>query len=448
MASLTRRPNGHWWIQYVDVDKSRKTLRLGKVSKRHAEATKLRAEQLLAAKALGHSVDGDTAGWLARLDSAMLEKLEAVRLIEPQRRASATLGPFIAEYVKGRTDVKPATKEIWRQGERSLLEFFGDNKPLSDVTPGDADRYKLHLVGKKLAPMTVRKRLQFATMIFRAAMRQRLLPENPFCGVTVPAVMPDKARFITPEETELLLAAAPSVAWRTLIALSRWGGVRVPSEALSLQWSDVNWERGTIAVPEPKVEHHPGRGVRLIPLFEELEPILAEAFEAAPEGAQFVISDERLRRGIHGDGGWRNANLRTQFLRIIKRAGLQPWPRPFHAMRSSRQTELAERFPAHVVCAWLGNSEAVARQHYLQVTPEHFAAARGEAKGEAKSEAHPKHFAKQPEAARVRTGSHDASVTTDGDDVCAVSCETLPHKANASRNRQSGWGGIRTPGTV
>ncbi len=33
--------------------------------------------------------------------------------------------------------------------------------------------------------------------------------------------------------------------------------------------------------------------------------------------------------------------------------------------------ELAERWPEHVVCAWIGNSKAVAREHYLQVTGVH-----------------------------------------------------------------------------
>ena len=28
---------------------------------------------------------------------------------------------------------------------------------MREVTPGDADRYKVHLIGKKLAPMTVRQ---------------------------------------------------------------------------------------------------------------------------------------------------------------------------------------------------------------------------------------------------------------------------------------------------
>jgi hypothetical protein len=44
-------------------------------------------------------------------------------------------------------------------------------------------------------------------------------------------------------------------------------------------------------------------------------------------------------------------------------------------MRSSRETELAESFPMHVVCAWIGNSEPIAARHYLQVTDDHFALA-------------------------------------------------------------------------
>ena len=47
-------------------------------------------------------------------------------------------------------------------------------------------------------------------------------------------------------------------------------------------------------------------------------------------------------------------------------------------LRSSRQTELAERFPSHVVCGWLGNSEDIARKHYYQTTDEHFARAQSD----------------------------------------------------------------------
>ena len=72
-------------------------------------------------------------------------------------------------------------------------------------------------------------------------------------------------------------------------------------------------------------------------------------------------------------------NLRTMFEKIIKRAGLKPWPKLFQNLRSTRETELAETYPIHVVCAWIGNSEAVAKRHYLQVTESHFARAIDEA---------------------------------------------------------------------
>ena len=67
-----------------------------------------------------------------------------------------------------------------------------------------------------------------------------------------------------------------------------------------------------------------------------------------------------------------NINLRTQLERIIHKAGLKPWPKLFQNLRATRETELAEQWPEHVACAWIGNSRMVARKHYLQVTEEHF----------------------------------------------------------------------------
>ena len=42
------------------------------------------------------------------------------------------------------------------------------------------------------------------------------------------------------------------------------------------------------------------------------------------------------------------------------------------SFRSTRQTEMAETFLAHVVAQWMGNSVPVAEKHYLQVTEAHF----------------------------------------------------------------------------
>ena len=55
-------------------------------------------------------------------------------------------------------------------------------------------------------------------------------------------------------------------------------------------------------------------------------------------------------------------------------AGITPWPDLMVNLRKTRQIELTDIHPQHVVCAWLGNSEDVAKKHYLKVTDGHMAA--------------------------------------------------------------------------
>jgi hypothetical protein len=69
--------------------------------------------------------------------------------------------------------------------------------------------------------------------------------------------------------------------------------------------------------------------------------------------------------------------------RYVKRAGLTPWPKLFQNLRATRETELAAEHPIHVACDWIGNSKAVAKKHYLQVTDSDFQkTAEGEPLGE------------------------------------------------------------------
>ncbi|MEN6365924.1 MAG: site-specific integrase [Thermoguttaceae bacterium] len=146
---------------------------------------------------------------------------------------------------------------------------------------------------------------------------------------------------------------------------------------LTLEWNDIDWERDRFRAHSPKTEHHPGKASRVIPLFPELRAILTEAFEAAEDGAVYVIGNDAYRKASNTPGGWRNCNLRTQFGRILKRAGLEPWPRLFHALRASRETELAGEYPVHVVTGWLGNTPKIAMKHYLMTTESDFSKAIG-----------------------------------------------------------------------
>jgi hypothetical protein len=137
-----------------------------------------------------------------------------------------------------------------------------------------------------------------------------------------------------------------------------------------------------MSIPEPKVEHHEGRGIRSCPIFPELRPILDEAFEIFGDKGEYVVAAPQYRAAANTAMGWKNSNLRTEMTRLLRRAGVSGWPRLFHSMRASRQTELQREFPLHVVCSWLGNSPRIAQQSYLLVTEEDFAKAAGVAKGD------------------------------------------------------------------
>jgi hypothetical protein len=135
-----------------------------------------------------------------------------------------------------------------------------------------------------------------------------------------------------------------------------------------------------MCIPEPKVEHHEGRGIRSCPIFPELRPILDEAFEIFGDKSEYVVAAAQYRAAANTAMGWKNSNLRTEMTRLLRRAGVSGWPRLFHSMRASRQTELQREFPLHVVCSWLGNSPRIAQQSYLLVTEDDFAKAAGVAK--------------------------------------------------------------------
>ena len=452
MATILKR-NGRRSIQFMDAAGNRKTMGLGKVTQKQAEFIKTKVEALAAACITGHAPDDEVSAWLAKRDTIMLEKLSAVGLIP--KRASATLGSFIDEYTAGRIDVKPATREVWSQPVRNLKKCFGVDRPLRSITAGDAENFRLFLVGEKLSATTVHKRLQFARQFFRAALRHKLIAENPFAEIRSNAGNDtDRQRFIGQEAAAKLLEACPNLDWRLIVGLSRYGGLRCPSEVLSLTWQDIDWANERITVHSPKTEHHPGKDTRTIPLFPELRPVLEEAFDAAPEGAVYVVN-EKFRKAAMGPRGWRGCNLRTTMEKIIKRAGMTPWPRLFHNMRSSRETELCERFPVHVVTAWLGNTPEIARKHYLQVTDEHFRQASAPSKL-LETALQP---ALQQPAEEACTGSQEAkigeAVTSDRQNQKARPCKGLRTLSTACAAHlspyqitRSGEDRIRTCGAV
>lgn len=364
MASISTHANGDRRILFTDATGKRRTIYMGKASKRQVEHLRFRVEHLNTSRITGQALNPDTAKWLADVGVDIARKLAKVGLVGP-RQDPATLDAFLAGYINGRTNIKPRTRLNLEAARQKMVAYFGAKKPLREITPGDADafREKLHT---DYAEATAARWVKHARQFFRVAVRKELVGRNPFEGVKAGSMdNPERLFFVTQEMTAAVLEACPDVEWRAMIALCRYGGLRCPSEVLSLRWSDIDWEKGRFLVRSPKLEHTRSKGLRMVPLFSQLRHYLEALWDAAPEGDNRVIT-------LAVDGA---KNFRTRFERIIQRAGLVPWERPFQNLRASRETELAARHPLHVVTAWIGNSVGVAQKHYLSVTEADFEAA-------------------------------------------------------------------------
>ncbi|HMN41880.1 MAG TPA: tyrosine-type recombinase/integrase [Phycisphaerales bacterium] len=364
MASVIRDPKGLKRVQWCVAGGERRTLRLGSVSVRQAEAVRVRIEQVLAARSTG-VMDCEATKWLESLDDDMHGKLSRLGLVPPRERNVATVGGLLAAYFEN-LNVKPGTRRTYEQTRTSLEAHFGKATALSAVTPLACDQWRQTMVKAELAPPTIAKRVKTARQIFKQAIRWKLATENPLADVKAGATV-NRSRmfFVTREAMDRVLDACPDIEWRLIFAMARYGGVRAPSELLPLTWQDVDFDRGQIRIRSSKTEAYEGKDERLLPMFPELRSLLLEAFAQAEEGAERVIT-----RHLHC-----GTNLRTRANAIIRRAGLIPWPKTFVNMRSSRATELAERFPQAVLTAWLGHSAEVSVRHYQQVLPEHHARA-------------------------------------------------------------------------
>ena len=120
-----------------------------------------------------------------------------------------------------------------------------------------------------------------------------------------------------------VLEACPDSQWKLLFCARQIWRRANTERALGLRWGDIHWAENRMTVHSPKTEHHEGKDSRVVPIFPELRPYLDAVWDEAPEEAEFVIT--RYRDA--------NSNLRTQLERIIRKAGLEPWPKLFQNLQ-------------------------------------------------------------------------------------------------------------------
>lgn len=357
MASLTQESSGSWRIEFRR-DGKRHFLRIGPMPRKAAEHIRGRVESLHSHAVTGIAYTPELSAWVAEVGDDLANRLHRAGLL-PKRdtRESFTVRQWIERYIDGKPDAAANSVKNYKQAAKKLYAHFGPDRTIQSVTSDGAEQWAAAM-RKAHAPAFAARLVKFARQFFKKAP----LPRNPFADIK-PGSMANasRLRFVTRAEIDRVLDACPDGRWRLIVGLARYGGLRCPSEIRTLVWGDFDWGRGRFLVRSPKTKQD-----RWVPLFPELRPHVDAEWAVAPEGAVRVVTFD---------------NLRTHFVRIVERAGLTPWTRLFQNLRASRETELMNEYPLHVVTAWIGHTAAVAAKHYLSVTEDHFAAAGGKSGG-------------------------------------------------------------------
>ncbi len=348
--------------------KQRVKISFGVVTKKVANEAGAHIDILLEAHRFQTDFPPALTQWLQRLPDDVYGRLVAAGLVGERVMAEAySLEVFLANYYALRASSggwKESTATKRKQTIDDLKLHFGNAKRLDQISSDDAIRWFNWLIanlpdGRGLAQASASKKLKDARQFFDHACEEGLIERNPFKKIKLPRQdNPDRLFYVDQETITRVFKELKNPELRLVVALGRFAGFRIPSEAQSLLWSDLNFEKKMMRVRSDKKAGDASGGHRPCPLFEELLPFIDDIDKPAAGKNSLVLSKFDNRK---------NTNLRTEFKRAITRAKIEPWPRLFQNLRASALTDLAERHPLPLVCKWLGNSTRVAERHYFML---------------------------------------------------------------------------------
>jgi integrase len=321
------------------------------------------------------------------------------RTEQPAARISGgiTLGQHCREWLKIKSNKRPTTLLCYTGTVKRLLAHFGDKCKLAGIEPGDARKFITGLVkaskegaGEPVSIPTRMQHLQNTNSLFNYAVSGHKLRENPFDEVEREKI--DARRFyrLSPAEFKGLVDAAPDLPTKCLYALLYTAGLR-RSEALSLRWCDIDFEKGRVLIASRKgTDELPpfdikGHAARAIPLPTFTLNLLTTWQSQAPEGVPFVLlSKERCElikvkwQRLRKQGKpwlnryWTNNTLRA-FKSHVKRAGIIPdGVLTIHTLRKNAAQNWADCLPMNVVKEFMGHADiATTQEFYSQVDAYH-----------------------------------------------------------------------------
>lgn len=212
MASIRQRPDGAWRARYRDES-----------GKEHARHFKLKR---------------DAQRWLDEVTTSVVTG----QYVDP-RAGLVAWSVWVAEWMRRQTWT-PGTVEAAQTAVESVP--WAD-APIRSVKPSDVSAWVAAEAKRGLAASTIKTRLNYVQMAFRAAVRDRVIPDSPAVGVKPPRTRKREAtmQILTAEQVQTVLNVAGE--FRPFVEVCVFAGLRL-GEAAGLQLGDINFLGRSITV--------------------------------------------------------------------------------------------------------------------------------------------------------------------------------------------------------
>jgi integrase len=197
------------------------------------------------------------------------------RMGSERRTASGSQkpGPLFSWFVEqefspwsAQTHRSPNTHKRYAVSAKSLVGFCG-NSPVTELTPGIVERYKLWRIGQ-CGPTGVNRDIATLRFMLNFAIRLGYIKDNPVTGVKMLAEPQDRMHVLSHTEERAYLRAA-SRTLRDVGVLILGTGMR-PAEVLSLKCDDMHLAEQYALVPKGKTR----AARRTLPLTESALQVL------------------------------------------------------------------------------------------------------------------------------------------------------------------------------
>lgn len=341
MAWTTKRPGGSQWVGFRHGGKSY-TIRLGHVAEKDAKAFADNVETLIGYVSRRLVVPPALADWADRLSDRHAKPLRAAGVLRGDPLPK-TVGQLVADELALSATKAKRTQLAYRAFGASLVEHFGADYPVASVSPEDGRRFADWLA-QRYAPTTTGAKLRFAQRLFGRLVAEGVLRKNPVDARGTALHDDARDRYVAPDEVDQLLRAIADPEFAAVVVLSRYAGLRVPSE-LAIRWADVG--DTTFRVFARKTQRW-----RSIPLF----PAIAQRLATLPRTADVCLPGV-VARGASFCG--------DRLASAYRDAGIPgPPPKPWINYRASAERDLLASYPIDDVASWLGHSPSTALRSY------------------------------------------------------------------------------------